>query len=701
MTDQALAATVSGARSDQADAADQVAVRPAVCVGSAIVVGAVAIVGLAHVDHLQLNDWIRTLLVVAWAATGAIVGVRRPTSLISAIALIGAGLGAAALLAGSFEARLPQRVALGLLIAVGLHLLISLPDGRLRKRSDRSIALVAAGIGLLAGIAAPDRSSQPDWRVFATLGVLALVVGVRVSHRNYLAANTLDKRRMQWVGWSMIVTAEVALALVALRLIADWPDQANAVALTTTTLIPGSIIAGSSAKVVGRVDRLLTHTVALAGLTALVIGAYLAVAVSLGRSLHDGERSLLLLSMAAAVAAALIYPSLRARLARTANQLVYGERSAPDEALRTWGSRLTRSIPLDELLLQLAESLRKSMSLQAAEIYTGNDGHYEVAAGVPHRERVPLIVGDKERAVVARAGVSGGTWLDVWLPSLAGINSPCTRVAPIAHGGHLLGLIVLTRRPDGNEFSDEDDRLTTELARQVGLALHNVQLDSALQASLDELQRTNVALQESRLRIVSAGDAERRRLERNLHDGAQQHLVALAVKLRMVEELVEDEPSEAMKVIDELRTDLKNTIAELRALAHGIFPPLLSSGGLAEALPAAATRAALDTTVDTMGVGRYSPEIESTVYFCCLEALQNASKHAGEDAEIAVTVTVTDGSLVFVVTDDGAGFVLGDSLLKGHGFVNMQDRLGTVGGSLSVVSAPGAGTSIRGSIPLP
>ena len=97
MTDQALAATVSGARSDQADAADQVAVRPAVCVGSAIVVGAVAIVGLAHVDHLQLNDWIRTLLVVAWAATGAIVGVRRPTSLISAIALIGAGLGAAAL----------------------------------------------------------------------------------------------------------------------------------------------------------------------------------------------------------------------------------------------------------------------------------------------------------------------------------------------------------------------------------------------------------------------------------------------------------------------------------------------------------------------------------------------------------------------------------------------------------------------------
>ncbi len=152
--------------------------------------------------------------------------------------------------------------------------------------------------------------------------------------------------------------------------------------------------------------------------------------------------------------------------------------------------------------------------------------------------------------------------------------------------------------------------------------------------------------------------------------------------------------------LDELRDNLKDAIAELRALAHGIFPPLLSSGGLREALPAAAGRAALPTSVETTGVGRYSPEIESTVYFCCLEAMQNAGKHAGDDAEILVTVEDSGGMLVFTVADDGAGFEPGPMGAKGHGFVNMTDRLGTVGGSLHVSSKPGAGTSVRGEIPL-
>jgi signal transduction histidine kinase len=228
-----------------------------------------------------------------------------------------------------------------------------------------------------------------------------------------------------------------------------------------------------------------------------------------------------------------------------------------------------------------------------------------------------------------------------------------------------------------------------------------VQLDSALQASLEELQQANVDLQESRRRIVTAGDAERRRLERNLHDGAQQHLVAMAVKLRIAEDMIEDEPKEAIDVINELRSDLKDAIAELRALAHGIYPPLLSSGGLAEALPNAASRAALPTTVETTGVGRFDAEIESTVYFCCLEAMQNAGKHAGADAEIVVSVERDEDRLTFEVRDDGAGFDAGPAAARGHGFVNMADRLGTIGGRLTVSSTLGAGTTIRGEIPLP
>jgi signal transduction histidine kinase len=435
-------------------------------------------------------------------------------------------------------------------------------------------------------------------------------------------------------------------------------------------------------------------------LTALIVLAYLIALAAFGRKPTGSERSLLLLSMLAAAGAAIAYQPARAWLTERANRVVYGDRVSPDEALRTWGMRLTRAIPLDELLLQLAETLRKSMQLRSAQIWTGAGGHYEVAAMVPHRALAPYSVGQKERLVVSRAGVSGGTWLDIWLP---GFVSPgltaSTRVAPIAHSGELLGLIACERAPDGAAFTEDDDRVLTDLARQVGLALHNVQLDTALQASLDELRQTNEELRASRVRIVAAGDAERRKLERNLHDGAQQHLVALAVKLRLAKDAVVDDPADAEAMIDEVRSDLQNAISELRALAHGIFPPLLMSGGLAEALPAAAARAALPTATD-IAVGRHSQEVEAAIYFCCMEALQNAGKHAGEEATALVKVWEDDESIHWQVTDDGAGFDPAGAGDAGHGFLNMRDRMGSFGGTLDVISAAKSGTTIRGHIPL-
>jgi signal transduction histidine kinase len=358
-------------------------------------------------------------------------------------------------------------------------------------------------------------------------------------------------------------------------------------------------------------------------------------------------------------------------------------------------------VPMDELLLQLCESLRKTMRLHSAEVWTGIDGVYEVAASAPHRARLPLHVSAKALPVTARAGVSGGTWIEIWMPELAeGRVATNLRVAPLAHGGDLLGLVVCERSPDGDPFSRDGDTTLTELSRQVALALHNVNLDSALQASLDELRHKNIELHESRARIVAAGDAERRRLERNLHDGAQQHLVALAVKVRLARDAVEDDPNDAMSLLDELRTDLQDAIAELRALAHGIFPPLLMSGGLVHALPAAAARATLPASVECVDIDRYDQELEAAVYFCCVEAMQNASKHAGEGAELAVRVWQDNGELCFTVTDDGVGFDADGSAVKGHGFVNMADRLGAMQGTLEVSSKPGAGTRIAGRVPL-
>jgi signal transduction histidine kinase len=250
-----------------------------------------------------------------------------------------------------------------------------------------------------------------------------------------------------------------------------------------------------------------------------------------------------------------------------------------------------------------------------------------------------------------------------------------------------------------NSLPTFENVITVDIARQLGLALHNVRLDNALQASLDDLQVANDELVASRARIVAATDESRRRIERNLHDGAQQHLVALAVKVGLVRQLLDADPVTATAMLDELRGDVQATLTELRELAHGIYPPRLRDRGLRDALVAAADRAPLPTTVDADGLGRYGPDLETAVYFCCLEAIQNAGKYAGPDASIVVRVGELDAALWFTVSDDGVGFDPA-AVAESHGFVNMRDRLGAFAGDLEVTSGVGAGTTIRGSIPL-
>ena len=676
--------------------------RPAYCLLAAPVAaaGAVAALGQLGQGRIGATEIVRTALVVAFALAGVAVGLRRRTDRLAPIAAGGALLGALSMLAHATGHAALARIALGLVAAAGAHLLAALPDGRLQTRERQGFAFVAyAALGLV-GLISPHAGLSMSWWPLMLVGFVVGAIALALSQARYRLVSGEQRRRMQWIGWALAVWAEFALVLFCLHLMTDRPMRLAPWIFGGSVLVAGAIAAGTYAGLVARVDHLLTHTVTLAGLTATVLAMYVGVLVALGRPLDTGERSLMLLSMAAAALATLIYIPMRHRLADMANQLVYGEVVAPDETLRTFGSRLSRTIPLDELLLQMVESLRKSMTLTSAQCWTGGNGRFDVAASVPHISPAPLRLGEKELTVVARAGVSGGTWLGIWLPDLvAPEQRSITRMAPIAHLGELLGLIVVTR-VGGVEFNEDEDRVLTELARQVGLALHNAQLDSALRLSLEELQVANADLLESRRRIVTAGDAERRKLERNLHDGAQQYLVAMAVKLRLAQDLVEEEPSEALELIGELRTNMRDAIAELRALAHGIFPPLLASGGLAEALPAAAGRAALPTSVERGEVNRYDPEIEAGVYFCCMEALQNAGKHAGDGASAVITVGEIDEVMRFEVRDDGAGFDMLGTGAVGHGFVNMSDRLGAIGGTLRVASAVGHGTSIVGAIPV-
>ncbi|HEV2427914.1 MAG TPA: GAF domain-containing sensor histidine kinase, partial [Acidimicrobiales bacterium] len=379
--------------------------------------------------------------------------------------------------------------------------------------------------------------------------------------------------------------------------------------------------------------------------------------------------------------------------------LIYGAREAPDEVVRTFGSRLTRAIPMDELLLQLVESLRKTLTLATAEIYTGTGDDLTLAASVPDMPVRTIRLTSDERAVVARAGASGNSWASVWVPGVL-VDRPegPVRIAPISHAGDLLGLIVVARADGAASYGAEDDRVLVDLARQVGLALHNARLDTALQSSLDELKHQADELRASRARIVASGDRERRRVERNLHDGAQQHLVALAVNLRLAKSLVGEDPAALTEMLEQLGQDVQATIQELRELAHGIYPPLLVDGGLAEALRAVVNRSPLDVELVTEDIGRYGADAEAAIYFCCLEALQNAAKHASE-SHVQVRVWQDAGALLFEVADDGPGFDV-TKMGKGQGRTNMADRLGAIGGTVRWDSAIGAGTTIRGSVPI-
>jgi signal transduction histidine kinase len=296
--------------------------------------------------------------------------------------------------------------------------------------------------------------------------------------------------------------------------------------------------------------------------------------------------------------------------------------------------------------------------------------------------------------------VAGHRWVAVWLPDLVDERrDAAVRVAAITNAGELLGLIVVERPAAGAPFDDADDRLLGDLARQLGLTLRNVHLDSALQASLGELRRQADELRASRARVVSAADAERRRIERDIHDGAQQQLVGLVMNLRLASQLVDSDPAQARELLERTGRDAKDAVEQVRELAHGIYPPLLLDSGCVEALRAAARRTPAHARVEANGVGRYPPEIEATVYFCCLEALQNTAKHAGARARATVRVWEEQGALRFDVSDDGAGFDPRRAA-GGAGLANMRDRLGALGGRLDVSADPGRGSAVSGTIPL-
>jgi signal transduction histidine kinase len=286
----------------------------------------------------------------------------------------------------------------------------------------------------------------------------------------------------------------------------------------------------------------------------------------------------------------------------------------------------------------------------------------------------------------------------VWPPGAS--QDEFDRVITVMDNREPVGQIAVAK-PSADPLTPAEDQLLADLASQAGLAMRNVRLTVELQARLAQISAQAEDLKLSRQRIVTARDAEQRRLERQIHDGAERRLREMEAELRRAGGLLAGDPAQAVEILEKVGVEANETLAELRDLARGIFPPLLTDRGLIPALEAqvrklgSAARLQFDPSIHG---ARFSAEAEAAAYFCCVEALVNAAKHAGA-APVSLTVGQRDGWLEFVIEDAGPGFdPRGPS--KGAGLQKMRDRLEALGGSLEVRSAPGAGAQVVGRVPV-
>jgi signal transduction histidine kinase len=351
-----------------------------------------------------------------------------------------------------------------------------------------------------------------------------------------------------------------------------------------------------------------------------------------------------------------------------ANRVVYGKRATPYEVLSQFSQRMSEMLASDQLPQRMARVLAEGTAADRATVWLRVGEQLRPAASWP-----------VNGATQAPVHLEGGA-----IPSLREVDA----VEPVRYQGELLGALSVAKR---EELTPTDRRLLSDLSQQTGLVLKNARLTAELVQRLDELQA-------SRQRLLTAQDTERRRLERNLHDGAQQNLVALKLKIAAAKNLAASDPQRAQQMLDELNQDTSTAIDTLRELARGLYPPLLAQEGLAAAIEAQARRMPIPVEVVDGSVPRHPQEIEAGVYFCVLEALQNIVKHAGA-SKATVQLQETDGRLRFSISDNGSG-VDPARARSGSGLQNMRDRVEVLGGELQLLSSPGAGTQVVGSIPV-
>jgi signal transduction histidine kinase len=417
---------------------------------------------------------------------------------------------------------------------------------------------------------------------------------------------------------------------------------------------------------------LLVGEVALPGLV-FITAVYIALVVGVGQAIGQPDKAGFGLSILATAVVAVAFQPVRERVQHLANRLVYGKRATPYEALSAFGGQLGATVPAEDLLPQLARVLADATGAARTQVWLADGGVLRLQAAYSAAEDA-----ERRREVIALPARG--------LPDFPGV----TMAFEVSHGGERLGALTLAKRP-GEALTPVEGRLAAQLAGQAGQVLHNAGLADQLKERLAELHA-------SRKRIVAAADGERRRLERNIHDGAQQQLVALSMMARLAETTVDSDKEGARAMLAQAQADAADALENLQDLARGIYPPLLADQGLAAALEAQAHKPPVPVTVEADQLARYPLEAEAAVYFCVLEALQNIAKYAAA-SWATVRLAASAGALEFSVTDNGTGFDAG-SAENGTGLQGMADRLAALGGDLQVRSQPGHGTTVTGRLPV-
>jgi signal transduction histidine kinase len=568
----------------------------------------------------------------------------------------------------------PEWVWIPFMAAIALYVPLFFPDGRLPSRRWRWVAVLGglgATIGTIAFAITPGPlegflgqrnpfgiEGAPWIRTVGDLAMLVFLVALLATFASLVVrirrSRGDERQQLKWLALS--------IALLGASFLIGVPYWTLSGTGTSLDLVENIVVLGLAGVPVAigisilkfrlyDIDVVIKKTAVYAILAILlfvlgVVPAWVLAGLVVAGAGNDGYAYL-----AAGIVVGIAVWPLRRVATRIADRLVFGRRATPYEVLSEFSGRVAETYAADDVLQRMAQVLATGVGADGAVVWLrGSEGFHPGA---------------------------------IWPPG--GASDPVLPVAAIEvrHQDEVLGALSV-RMPANDPMDPAKERLIRDLAGQAGLVLRNANLIEDLKAS--------------RQRLVTAQNEERRRIERNIHDGAQQQLVALAVKLKLAGALVGKDEQRAHAMLEELQAETNEALEDLRDLARGIYPPLLADKGLGAALESQARRSAVSVAIETDGIGRYSQEAEAAMYFSCLEALQNVAKYA-EASAATIRLEQSNGTLTFDVTDDGRGFDP-TAASRGTGLQGIADRLAALGGAFDVRSAPGDGTTVSGRLPV-